>query len=478
MKKIILSIAFIIVVILQSCNKDEVETTKYELSVIHNQDYFQTVPFEESMNYLKDFQKQQSTQKKSNFNLRIDFDSFEQVDITDTDAKLTIVKATTGLKNVDSSILQIMINGELQTVLFNLIPEKRLNNKKKTSRVIERYDEFTGDVVVTDLKGIVLNDFIYESGKLVGEVKYKTPDPIPLENVNVYIKPKTVDINLPYILPGYQFRGEASPNNYFSMGLAFASYQQTALVNELEKRITDKNLTPCQKAVLERLKNNKNVDIARMLARLGANGAYTLNIVSGNIEQPAQTEKTKDTNGNNVPNNYTTTISSNYTTRTSLSLAGNMLHEITHAYFLSLYDASYSGGGLSTFIDNPTLFQAYVQKNYPNNGIYVGGVFVDQQDLHHKQMAESYVKAIAYTLQEFQTGNTAASTVRQEYLDLAWGGLKGTPIFDKTFPVGSSGRSRILNRLGCEQSGSDTQSNGGNRQYPLGLKCEDFIKNK
>ncbi|WP_202701102.1 hypothetical protein [Flavobacterium sp. UGB4466] len=469
MKKLFLMPVFFTLVLFCSCDDGEVVQTE-NAAVNTDENHLKTVSATESVTFLKDFQQQQSTQKNANFNLTIDFQSIEQIDITDTDAKLTVVKAETGLDNVDSSILQIRINGELQTVLFNLIPEEGFNNKK-TGKVIERYGEFSGAVVVTDLRGAVLNDFIYKSGNLLGEVKSPGPDPIPLNNVNVYPKPKITDIIFPYIKPGYRFRGEGSPTNYASMGVAFASYYATAMVNEIEKRITDKNLTPCQKAVLEKLKANKNVDIARMLARLGANSPYTLNIVGAGIDKPAQTIRTKDNEGGVVKNNYTTLISSNFETRTSLSIAGNILHEVVHAYFFSLQDQVAAQGSSAPLTKFPALFEVYIQQKAPK------GAWMSP-DLQHKQMAETYVNAIAAALQEFQTGNTAATSIQQEYLDLAWGGLYDTPVFDKTFPEGSTDRNRILNRLAAEQSGADTQSNGGDRQYPIGSKCEDYIKSK
>lgn len=467
MKKLLLMPVFFTLVLFYSCNHDENVYTE-KVSENKNEDNLKTVAVTEAVAFLKDFQQQQSTQKNANFNLTIDFKSIQQIDITDTDAKLTVVKAETGLDNVESSILQIRINGELQTVLFNLIPEEGSNNKK-TGKVIERYGEFTGAVVISDLRGTVLNNFAYKSGYLVGEVKAASPDPIPLNNVNVYPKPKASDISLPYIMPGYQFRGEGSPTNYASMGVAFASYYATAMVNEIEKRITDKNLTPCQKAVLEKLKANKNVDIARMLARLGANSPYTLNIVGADYNEPATTRYTQKSPISRF--DYTTIISNGYTDRTSLSLAGNILHEIVHAYFLSLQDQVAAQGSSAPLTEFPALFEVYVQQKAPTS------TWMDP-DLQHKQMAETYVNAIAAALQEFQTGNTATTSIQQEYLDLAWGGLHDTPIFDKTFPVGSTDRSRILNRLAAEQLAADNQSNGGERQYPIGSKCEDYIKNK
>ena len=241
------------------------------------------------------------------------------------------------------------------------------------------------------------------------------------------------------------------------------------MVNEIEKRITDKNLTPCQKAVLEKLKANKNVDIARMLARLGANCPYTLNITTGEFNQPATTGYTQKSPISRF--DYTMIISNDYTDRTSLSLAGNILHEVVHAYFLSLQDQVAAQGNSTPLTEFPALFEVYVQQKAPKDAWMT-------PDLQHKQMAEKYVNAIAAALQEFQTGNTGATSIQQEYLDLAWGGLYKTPVFDKTFPEGSTDRSRILNRLHCEQSGADTQSHGGERQYPIGSKCEDYIKSK
>ncbi|MCC9019615.1 hypothetical protein [Flavobacterium lipolyticum] len=467
MKKLLLMPVFFTLVLFYSCNHDENVNTE-KVSENKNEDHLKTIAVTESVAFLKDFQQQQSTQKNANFNLTIDFKSIQQIDITDTDAKLTVVKAETGLDNVDSSILQIRINGELQTVLFNLIPEEGFNNKK-TGKVIDRYDEFSGAVVISDLKGIIKNNFVYKSGNLLGEVKSPGPDPIPLNNVNVYPKPKPSDISLPYIMPGYQFRGEGSPTNYASMGVAFATYYTTAMVNEIEKRITDKNLTPCQKAVLEKLKTNKNVDIARMLARLGANSPYTLNITTADFDEPATIRYTQKSPISRF--DYTMIISSNYTDRTSLSLAGNILHEVVHAYFLSLQDQVAAQGSSVALTEFPALFEVYVQQKAPT------GAWMTP-NLQHKQMAETYVNAIAAALQEFQTGNTAATSIQQKYLDLAWGGLYKTSVFDKTFPEGSADRSRILNRLHCEQQGADAQNHGGERQYPIGSKCEDYIKSK
>jgi hypothetical protein len=59
----------------------------------------------------------------------------------------------------------------------------------------------------------------------------------------------------------------------------------------------------------------------------------------------------------------------------------------------------------------------------------------------------------------------------QVALDLAWGGLYQTPIFDATFPVDNPNRERIINRLTCEQNGTSIGDGTANEQIPVGNNC-------
>ncbi|WP_369013217.1 hypothetical protein [Flavobacterium anhuiense] len=94
-------------------------------------------------------------------------------------------------------------------------------------------------------------------------------------------------------------------------------------------------------------------------------------------------------------------------------------------------------------------------------------------DAHHEVIANNYVYAIAATIQEFHTGQTVNSGFPyQVYLDMAWGGLTNTYIFNKVYPNDPNDknykdRERILARINTEKFGS---------QYgitsPLGTPCK------
>lgn len=115
----------------------------------------------------------------------------------------------------------------------------------------------------------------------------------------------------------------------------------------------------------------------------------------------------------------------------------------------------YNTGVTNSFNELPILFNAAVVNHFP-----IG------PDLHHEEIANSYVNAIASALQEFQPG-----LPMQIYEDLAWAGLNGTPIFDVKFPVGNPNRQRILNRGACEQNGTPIGQGTPNQQNPMGQPC-------
>lgn len=142
------------------------------------------------------------------------------------------------------------------------------------------------------------------------------------------------------------------------------------------------------------------------------------------------------------------------------------MHELTHAFFMSLKDDYSTSGNLAVFSEYPELFQAYCDKKYPP---YPG----QNIDTHHVEMANTYVNAIGSALQEFQTGIPVknGSTPDQVYTDLAWGGLTDTPIYNTTFPAGSDARKRVENRFYCEQLGREKGAGTPNAQTPIGKPC-------
>ena len=85
-------------------------------------------------------------------------------------------------------------------------------------------------------------------------------------------------------------------------------------------------------------------------------------------------------------------------------------------------------------------------------------------------MAKTYINAIGSALEEYQTG-IPTQKPSQAYVDLAWGGLRSAPIFEKMFPVGSTDRIRIENRLAAEQTGNIIAAGTTSQQIPIGKPC-------
>ncbi len=233
----------------------------------------------------------------------------------------------------------------------------------------------------------------------------------------------------------------------------------------IEKQIIDIDLDPCAKNVLTQLKNTTVCDIAQVLAKLDANAEVynttikTETLPNGNTS-PATTKW-------NSPFNYTIYISPNYTGKTKLFRASLILHEMVHAYFLSLKDDYFYSNppNLNSLSDFTNLFHYYVTLKYP--------LSLNSYDFHHQQMATDYVDAIARALQEYQTGIPVpnASQPNQVYNDLAWFGLVDTPVFDNMFPIGNPNLQRILNRGAAEQTGNAINAGTPNAQVPIGNPC-------
>lgn len=232
----------------------------------------------------------------------------------------------------------------------------------------------------------------------------------------------------------------------------------TTTAEEIEDIINDSNLTPCLKAILERLKNSTNSDIASILKKLGATNVYNVTIKMGEMKFPQDYAETVRIS----KNNYSITLTTDtYTGATTLFKAQSLLHELTHAYFLSIVDDYNTYPTNAPFTDFPALYQAYVNKNFP------GGATVAQ----HEAIAEKYVDAIAMALQEYNT-NSLIVMSNQVYSDLAWFGLRDTPIFKSKFKEGSPDFIRMQNRFLAEQGGRPVEIGTINQTSPVqGISC-------
>lgn len=234
----------------------------------------------------------------------------------------------------------------------------------------------------------------------------------------------------------------------------------------IEKQINDNQLNPCEKGVFTTVKNTTVCDIAQVLAKLDANKSVYNTIIKSEVPSNGNPATTFPTSRFN----YTIQISTDYEGKTKLFIANSLIHELVHAYFLSIVDDYKSNPNNNQNLYNlnsfPSLFQAYCDKKYPP----ARGM---SENLHHLEMANYYVDAIARALQEFQTGIPVAegTSPQQIYSDLAWGGLNGTPVFDATYPIGNPNRQRIINRAVCEQNGTTIGAGTPNAQTPIGNPC-------
>ena len=226
------------------------------------------------------------------------------------------------------------------------------------------------------------------------------------------------------------------------------------IAQDIEDKIEDSKLDPCPKGVMEQLKNATNADIGKVLVKLGASSIYTVNIVMKPALTYAETQKISKYN-------YEIRVDRDrYIGGTKLFKASALIHELIHAYFLSIIDDyNYTQ---STVLPThfPELFEAYVLKTYPNSN--------DKQDAQHKVMADKYVAAMASALQEYDANPTVSYQV---YEDLAWGGLSAAPIFVETYPPGSAGNIRIKNRYAAESAGFTVGSGTPQAQTPVGKPC-------
>jgi hypothetical protein len=246
-----------------------------------------------------------------------------------------------------------------------------------------------------------------------------------------------------------------------------------ATAERIETNINGNQLDPCTKAVLDKMKNLQQSDIANMINRFNpAESPFNINMSIGQIYPTRDWAQTTKINGsstdiNMVFNENYIKGTGNSNPPTDLSIATTMAHEIIHAYLISLLEENKINGALA-INDFPTVYDAYVQqkiKNDKNSTLLV--------EAHHELIANNYVYAIASTIQEFHTGKTLNSNFPQQvYLDLAWGGLDKTAIFNKNYPNDPShknykDRERILARIIAEKNGS---------QYgitsPLGTPCK------
>ena len=218
------------------------------------------------------------------------------------------------------------------------------------------------------------------------------------------------------------------------------------IAQAIEDQIDNSKLDPCPKAIMDQLKNTSNSDITKILTKFGANSIYTVDMKMGAMQKPGDFAETTTIS----KNNYLITVTQNdFTSATKLFKATALLHETIHAYMLSVIEDYNTFPNNAPFANFPELFNIYVSKiNNVTNAVYA----------QHEDMANKYVDAIASALEEYQanTGIPSSLADKQIFLDMAWSGLRGTDVYNKKFPAGGVDDSRIIARIGAEQSNGNT----------------------
>lgn len=459
-RSIVLFFMSITFCVIQSCSTEE--------ALMQNEPTIKTVSREHTIQFLQQNQLRIGNNKATKTSSLPSYGAILQEEISNSDQYLTIVPIIKTGKREQVRIVLLTVNDTLKSAVFTMYPD----DEKKTK-------DFSGRIMITNLSGEFKNGFRVRDGIIVAQFVKKitekqvtrtaniiTNEDEPVQLREVVIPPRkkgTIQIN--YIFDWSSAYDNSSPDALIwdfeksgggGGGAAAAEAEAEPLVEEeedFEDKIDDSELDPCPKGVMDKLKNSTNNDITAILRKLGADSVYTVNMVMKPAATYAETQPISKYN-------YEIRVDRNqYTNSTKLFKATVLVHELIHAYFLSIVD-DYNYTPSTALPNFPDLFEVYVLKNYPNSN--------NKEDAQHKVMADKYVAVMASALQEYDANYTIPYQV---YEDLAWASLSAAPIFDKTYPPGSAESIRIKNRYAAEAVGFTVGSGTPQEQTPIGKPC-------
>ncbi|HRN97863.1 MAG TPA: hypothetical protein PLA69_00870 [Flavobacterium sp.] len=227
----------------------------------------------------------------------------------------------------------------------------------------------------------------------------------------------------------------------------------------IEKNVNIDELDDCSTDVFNAIKASVTNDFARILSRLDSDiMPYQVTIKTQHhiLENGTQSSAAGSTVRNSAYN-YTIYINPDYSGKTKLFIANVLIHEMIHAYFLSLYDDYIISGNPTILYDYNFLYSQYVNK------------VKEKTDWHHEQIAQNFITIMAEATQSYQTGNSMP--LQQPYVDLAWTSLVGTQPFNNRFLPDDPDLPRIINRGICEQLGTSYGYSSPPVQHPIGEPC-------
>ncbi|WP_291870499.1 hypothetical protein [Maribacter sp.] len=435
----ILTIAMVTLFLFNCSHEIKEDNTLIE-KINLQEDGLSTVPLKNTIDYFNTLNLANKLNKgtdKNGIDLKIDVESLNQVDLSNTEAKLNIADATTKFDNVETQVLQIEIDGELQTVLFHHIPEKKPTNKGSINETAKI--SFTGSIVTTNLYGIVLSGFKIENSNIIGAYNKPNisssgpcgyPNPpcqINLEEVVVTNNPSSWHSYNDGLLNN-RYSWSNSLNNYSSMGHAYANYYRNKAIREFDDKIIDE-LKDKAKCVFDKMKN-EDWGLKNAIKKFDGDFpvAHLKFSMSTNLDN-----STNAVTNNSGTNHIEIKINSNtLNDRTTLGIARTLSHEIIHA---ELYRKVRSVGGLISQNDFPGIYDYYRRhvKNW-----------------QHQQMAQHYRQTIADILKAYDNNQNT----NPFYNDLAWEGLQDTIAWEN---LSSSEKERVKKTIRSHKSNGNKE---------------------
>ncbi|NEV94449.1 hypothetical protein G3567_09875 [Psychroflexus sp. YR1-1] len=144
-----LLLLFSLLLVIYSCEKED--------SIIEQENRLKTVALEDAQAFLSQSWKKNSSGSGNSFITSIS-EEINYEDITNTDEELAVIPVTTTYKHLQSRIALLEIDGEVQSVVVSLKPFEHSTP-----------GNFSGELLITDIKGNFIKAFKVENNILVIE---------------------------------------------------------------------------------------------------------------------------------------------------------------------------------------------------------------------------------------------------------------------------------------------------------------------
>ncbi|CAH0337316.1 hypothetical protein FVB9288_03071 [Flavobacterium sp. CECT 9288] len=436
-RSIVLFFMSITFCIMQSCSTEE--------ALMQNETTIKTVSKQEAIQFLQNSNGLNGNKSKStNVPLVYDFEKITQEKTSHKEALITVIPAQSDIKDKKTRVILWKVDNTIESIVYN-------EYASESSTI----NSFTGIIIMKRLNGDFIrayklknNNYVIDLLPIKKDATSKSSnsfgeEPFGLHEVIVINNFKKTSYNFVPMIDRNKSVSDVEDYYWLKSG-GGGGYTGAEPVEEevdFEDKIDDSELDPCTKEIMDKINQDTNNDIVKILEKFGTS-EYNVKLQMGPtaLNNYAETKVISK-------NNYSITVSNNsFSDATKLYRATGLLHEIVHAYMLSIVDDYKIYPTNAPFNGFPELFKLYVQKTGSGNTLAA----------QHEDMANKYVDAIASALEKYHLGNTSRPVSladKQVFADLAWSGLDGTEIFNKKYPIGSEERKRITNRLVAETIG-------------------------